>query len=848
MTTNDPNTEGTQGKPLPVATPETLANTLPDVEKAILGHFLALDSKGNFISPPRTPDELHLFIQVAFGYNVPRKVVVPGHAAPFDFISDLFFQKVKNALAFGSRGSGKCLWVETPVLTQNRGWTTMGDLRVGDYVFTPSGKPTLVDWVGDVQYGNPCYELEFDQETIIADAEHLWPATSKYGNVPKLWTTKEMFAWPKAENCEVLFTVGKHQLTKITQVESVPVRCIRVTDPDHLFLCGKTLIPTHNTFSVAVLNFLDMLFKPGCEIASAGAIQAQAQQAYKYFLSFLDLPWFLEFNEQYRNVTGRPFKDKENLSETRFANGSLQAIITASEKGLRSPHPNKARLDEIDLIEWDILQTGLSMAHSTGRPDKKNYIKAQNVFTSTRQVENGTMQRLLDQASAKNIAVYEWNIWDVLKTCTRKCVGDPEHGDCPIYDVCKGRAHDADGFFPIEDFISGAQMLDREKFEVEWENKRPSRERLVYSMFEPSKHILDGARLQHLTGHRTPQPSWQIVSGMDFGSTKDHPFVYLKCCQLPFNGAWLAFYEYVSPGDTIERHAAQIKASPFYRSGEMIYSDWDAQDRRELREHGIRVQTANKDLEMGINHIQTLFRGSLPKEEPMLYIWGGDEGKFKPCHELIKELGMYSYPTGTDGKVVGKKPIKLYDHACFTEATEILTKEGWKSLRDVEFSDTILAVTKEGVGQWEQPVDVIKKQYSGEMRRVNRKYIEWDATANHQHAVMSGHQWKEHNSVTLSKVTVDDLPEVSYWMTGVVLPPSVKLRVRHCVKIEKSQIESYQVENLPVFCVETTTGFFLARTNGKIFVAGNCDALRYSLYSWKSKGLAKYRTYTIEGI
>ena len=37
--------------------------------------------------------------------------------------------------------------------------------------------------------------------------------------------------------------------------------------------------------------------------------------------------------------------------------------------------------------------------------------------------------------------------------------------------------------------------------------------------------------------------------------------------------------------------------------------------------------------------------------------------------------------------------------------------------------------------------------------------------------------------------------------------------------------------NEQVFCFKTETGHFLARHNGKVFVAGNCDALRYLMMS-----------------
>lgn len=37
------------------------------------------------------------------------------------------------------------------------------------------------------------------------------------------------------------------QITEAKQVASVPVRCITVDSPDHQFLFGRTMLPTHNS-------------------------------------------------------------------------------------------------------------------------------------------------------------------------------------------------------------------------------------------------------------------------------------------------------------------------------------------------------------------------------------------------------------------------------------------------------------------------------------------------------------------------------------------------------------------------------------------------------------------------
>jgi replicative DNA helicase len=69
---------------------------------------------------------------------------------------------------------GKALALDTPLPTPT-GWTTMGEVRVGDYLIAADGKPVSVIAATDVMQGRPCFEVEFDDGTVItADAEHQW--------------------------------------------------------------------------------------------------------------------------------------------------------------------------------------------------------------------------------------------------------------------------------------------------------------------------------------------------------------------------------------------------------------------------------------------------------------------------------------------------------------------------------------------------------------------------------------------------------------------------------------------------------------------------------------------------
>ena len=60
-----------------------------------------------------------------------------------------------------SRKNGKALSLDTPIATPN-GWTTMGDIQVGDDVLGKDGLPTKVTFVTPIQYNHKCYNITFE--------------------------------------------------------------------------------------------------------------------------------------------------------------------------------------------------------------------------------------------------------------------------------------------------------------------------------------------------------------------------------------------------------------------------------------------------------------------------------------------------------------------------------------------------------------------------------------------------------------------------------------------------------------------------------------------------------------
>ncbi|TGN63243.1 replicative DNA helicase [Nocardioides eburneiflavus] len=168
---------------------------------------------------------------------------------------------------------GKALALDTPLPTPT-GWTTMGEVAVGDELYDAQGRPTRVVAATDVMLDRPCYEVTFsDGSVIVADAEHQWlttplsgpaaaleddrgvPVSSGDSQAPRSSvTTTEVLARTLDRTHTVAMPDGTVvKVESVGAVASVPVRCVQVDNEDHLYLAGPTGIPTHN--STLALDF-----------------------------------------------------------------------------------------------------------------------------------------------------------------------------------------------------------------------------------------------------------------------------------------------------------------------------------------------------------------------------------------------------------------------------------------------------------------------------------------------------------------------------------------------------------------------------------------------------------------
>ena len=72
------------------------------------------------------------------------------------------------------RQMGKALSLDTPIMTPT-GFVKMGELKVGDLIYSRDGKPTKINFITETMNDRLCFEIEFNHgDKVIADAEHLW--------------------------------------------------------------------------------------------------------------------------------------------------------------------------------------------------------------------------------------------------------------------------------------------------------------------------------------------------------------------------------------------------------------------------------------------------------------------------------------------------------------------------------------------------------------------------------------------------------------------------------------------------------------------------------------------------
>lgn len=425
------------------------------------------------------------------------------------------------------------------------------------------------------------------------------------------------------------------------------------------------------TRMTALLNLCDLIFKPGIEIVTAGAVKDQAIRGYEYLIEFFQKEPLLQ-----RLLAAQP-----TMSRTVLTNGSRIIITTCTYAGLNGPHPNKLRIDEIELVHPNYLAEGLSMTQA--HPDGW---KAQDTFTSTRKVASGTVQKLLDEAEQRRVAVKAFCIWENLEKCTRKCRNDPKHGNCSAYSkrdkdgkevgICgildgaaephgKAQKLPIGGWYKLDDFIKKVAILDRQTWNAQWLNEKPSGGALVYGEFynDEPPYVVEPEEAGRLLERARREKNWPRVIGIDFGSRFAVEYLMQDPLEAPWG--WYVYHEIYWTEDNdlpLVQRCQEIRAKdPLgWNNRTMVYADPSGKQLitdMNSPQIGIDCTGANNDVMAGLNHVKTLFERRNAVGMPGLRI-------FSHCKELRKELAeTYVHPQDKDGEINRDKILKKNDHA-----------------------------------------------------------------------------------------------------------------------------------------------------------------------------------------
>lgn len=129
------------------------------------------------------------FLNNAGAYVGPWKnEITPYLVEPQDVLSS---QEFTGMVFVGPAQTGKALALDTKLPTPS-GWTTMGEVRIGDQLFGPSGKPVRVVAASEVFLDHDCFRVDFDDgSSVVADAGHRWTVSTIDG-FERTLTTAQM--------------------------------------------------------------------------------------------------------------------------------------------------------------------------------------------------------------------------------------------------------------------------------------------------------------------------------------------------------------------------------------------------------------------------------------------------------------------------------------------------------------------------------------------------------------------------------------------------------------------------------------------------------------------------------
>jgi hypothetical protein len=340
------------------------------------------------------------------------------------------------------------------------------------------------------------------------------------------------------------------------------------------------------SYLAGLITWIKSSYSANLETVILGGSLEQSEKSYKAMGDF----WAAT------QLEDRYLKHEPQKTKTQWRNGSQAAILAASPKSVRGPHPQLLLMDEIDEMEQEIYDAALSM------PQSKKNIPATIGKLSTNHRFGGIMDAALqaieeaaeEDALAGDIEqrgmgrIYKWCIWECLEPCV-----DYQCSTCKLSKWCPGEhMKEADGYYLIDDFLQKLRNVNEFTLEVEWFCNKIGRGDLIYGDFF-NEDIHCASDLPGFAESR------EVVISVDFGGSA--PFSVGAWQFFPKLG-WVRIDEIYKAHTTNAKIIAEAKTRPWWRRVKEGVCDPSRKDSRiEWIEAGVALRKGNNDLEEGLD-------------------------------------------------------------------------------------------------------------------------------------------------------------------------------------------------------------------------------------------------------
>lgn len=316
----------------------------------------------------KTREELHFFIEEFMHIQIPTQAVCHDHVAPFELIAQMFFEETLTGFVFANRGGGK---------TQN-----VAILNFLDVAFKGCGVSSAgatLDQSGKCVAGDTLITCRLSRDALTQSLpiQALVKRTDVWVEGYSLDTQQHVYKRAEAirrSGHDKVYQVSYDHERKVITDSGYEIHYIHNSikaTAEHPFLLKtgewrllKDLKPHDILKSAfnkapAIISCIDYIGMQDVynmeveDIHNYAANDVIVHNCYEYFLGFWENePLIDEFIPVIKSVQ----------AETKLYNGGTCNIVAGTPKGLNGNHPAKARIDEVELINWDVLQEGVSMS------------------------------------------------------------------------------------------------------------------------------------------------------------------------------------------------------------------------------------------------------------------------------------------------------------------------------------------------------------------------------------------------------------------------------------------------------------------------------------------------------